>query len=128
MKNSEKMFILLWKIYYLFILGCEQCSIGICFSWKVSLDSLTLICKVNRWNHRIFIDNQFGRAVADCLPKSCQTYYKNASIFPRLANNEITYEVHGQINNEVNGNWTCRHGTNLDIARVEVTVLKGNYV
>ncbi|CAG2244448.1 unnamed protein product [Mytilus edulis] len=86
------------------------------------MNNLTLICKVNSWNHRIFIDNQFGRKVADCIPDRCDPYDKNASM--HSTTNDITFSVNGKIDNKVNGNWTCRHGTNLDIARVEVTVLK----
>lgn len=79
-------------------------------------------------NHRIFIDNQFGREVADCIPDFCHSYHQNASIIQLLKTNETIYSVNGQIDNKVNGNWTCRHGSNLDTAKVDVTVLKGNFV
>lgn len=90
------------------------------------MNNLTLICKVNSWNHRIFINNQFGRKVADCIPDLCDPYDKNASM--HSTTNDITFSVNGKIDNKVNGNWTCRHGTNLDIAIVEVTVLKGKII
>lgn len=102
----------------------QQCSIAICFTWKVSFNSLTLNCKVNSWNHRIFIDNQFGIAVADCIPSFCDSYHPNASINQLLASNEVIYTVSGRIDKRINGNWTCRHGSKFKLAKVEVTVLK----
>lgn len=78
--------------------------------------------------HFIFIENQFNNRVADCVPDLCESYHQNATIIQIFESNKTIYTVYGQIDKKVNGNWTCRHGTNKDIAQVEVTVLKGkNY-
>ncbi|CAC5408453.1 unnamed protein product [Mytilus coruscus] len=103
---------------------CQQCSIEICFSWKVSLNSLTLICKVSSLEHYVYIKNQFNQQVADCHLNFCDSYHQNASIKQILKSNETIFTVNGQIDNKLNGNWTCQHGLKLDIAQVEVTVLK----
>lgn len=65
---------------------------------------------------------------ADCLPprpfSKCDPYYKNGSITQNPRTNETIYIVKGKIDNYINGNWTCRHGTRKDVAYVEVTVLR----
>lgn len=61
--------------------------------------------------------------VADCYKRSCDSYYSNGSIFLTKEKNQTIYIVKGIINEHVNGNWTCRHGRNRDIAIVDVTVL-----
>ena len=38
----------------------EQCSDGVCLTWKVSEEQLTLICKVGQILHRVKIVNPSG--------------------------------------------------------------------
>lgn len=83
-----------------------------------------MICKVSNLEHIVYINNQFNKEVGDCYSNLCDSYQQNASIIQILESNETIYTVNGQIDKKVNGNWTCRHGTNLQIAQVEVTVLK----
>lgn len=61
--------------------------------------------------------------MAYCYSDVCDSYHLNASII--FNSNKTIYTEKGHIDNKVNGNWTCRHGTKRDIAQVEVTVLIG---
>lgn len=71
----------------------------------------------------VYIYDQFNKEVANCYENLCDSYHLNASII--FKSNKTIYTVTGHIDNKVNGNWTCRHGTKRDIAQVEVTVLIG---
>lgn len=93
------------------------------------MNELTLICKINNLHLRVLIGDQFGNTQADCLPPTtasiCEPYYQNGTIIQNRRTNETIYIVKGNIDRHINGYWTCRHGTRRDVARVEVTVLKG---
>lgn len=76
--------------------------------------------------HRVYIDNQHNKTVGDCFSTNsppCESYHSNGSIQFKKEKQETVFTVKGQINEYVNGNWTCRHGLNKDIAIVDVTVL-----
>ncbi|XP_052065600.1 uncharacterized protein LOC127705325 isoform X2 [Mytilus californianus] len=104
------------------------CSIDICFNWKITTNALILKCKVPSVIHRLMIINQFDKILADCVPppttaQNCASDFKNGSIRYDAMSNETIFTMTGTINHHLNGNWTCRHGTSLDIAQVEVTVI-----
>ena len=92
--------------------------------------NLTLICRVDSLNHRIFISDQYGNTQGDCHPPTsadiCEPYYRNGTMTQNRITNETVFTVVGNIDNNLNGNWTCRHGTRNDMAAVEVTVLNLN--
>ena len=110
----------------LILTGNKMCSTHICLTWKVNRNCLTLTCKVDKFVHRIFIDDQYGNIQADCSPPNplihCESFYKNGIISQNELKNETIFKVVGHIDYHVNGNWTCRHGTSKDTARVEVTI------
>lgn len=118
---------LLLLLFSLFV-ESDKCTDGVCFTWKVSAKRITLICKVGKLDHRITIINTSGQIQADCLPTfpntTCDHHFKNTSIWQNKTSNETFCTVDGQIDYHVNGNWTCKHGTGLGVAIVEVTVLK----
>ncbi|XP_071182050.1 uncharacterized protein [Mytilus edulis] len=108
----------------------SPCNSYLCFTWKVNMNELTLNCKINDLHLRVLIGDQFGNIQADCLPptssSNCEPYYQNGTIIQNRKTNETIYIVKGKIDRHINGNWTCRHGTRRDVARVEVTVFKEN--
>lgn len=110
---------------FLFVTEQEQCSIRICLTWKVSANNLTLICKVDKLKHILYIDNQFRKPVADCFKTvnstQCEPTYSNSSI--NIIKSEAVFIVQGKIDHHINGKWRCRHGGNRDLATVDVTVL-----
>ncbi|CAC5378538.1 unnamed protein product [Mytilus coruscus] len=110
----------------IFINGLHSCNFEICFTWKVSPDNLTLICKVHSLKYRVRIKNPYHIQVADCFPgigKSiCDSTYKNGTIHQDKKSKTTVYTVNGTIDNHVNGIWTCIHGTKIDNATVDVTV------
>lgn len=105
----------------------EQCSDGVCLTWKVSEEQLTLICKVGQILHRVKIVNPSGCLQGDCLPPipatKCDSYHKNDTITLNTTTNEIIYTLRGHIDDKVNGKWTCKHGEGTGNADVDVTVL-----
>lgn len=110
-----------------FLTGVISCNIHVCLTWRISVDKLTLVCKIDNRHLSVFIDDPIGSTRADCFPGRddylCDSYYQNESISQNSKTNEIIYTVHRRINQKINGNWSCRHGTSHDEATVEVTVL-----
>lgn len=113
-------------IIVMFPKGVNSCNIPVCLTWRISVDKLTLVCIVDDFYHRVFIDDPVGCTRADCFPDiddpSCDSYKTNESITQNLTTHEIVYTVQVGINNKLSGNWSCRHGTNLHVATAEVTV------
>lgn len=107
--------------------GSKQCGITVCLTWTVTITRLKLICKVNNLNFNVQIEDPEGKLQADCLPPTpesrCSSHVKNGSISQNVLTNETTFILKGNIYSHVNGYWTCRHGTNVDLAKVDVTVL-----
>lgn len=124
----EKVIGLLYLFNVLCNSGSFSCRTHVCLNWKVSLNELMLICKIDNLHLKVFIGDQYGNTQADCLPprpfSKCDPYYKNGSISQNPRTNETIYIVKGNIDYHINGNWTCRHGTRKDVAHVEVTVIK----
>lgn len=116
-------------VFVLFYINAviSSCRNDICFTWKVSLQTLTLICKVDNLHLSVYIGDPTGKLQADCLPPShpnnCEPYYKNSSVIQYRSTNETVFRINGNIDYSINGNWTCRHGTRKEIATVEVSVL-----
>lgn len=115
-------------VFHFIQTGLNSCNFKICFTWKVSQDNLTLICKVHSLKYRVRITNPYHIKVADCFPgyknlSVCDSPYKNGSIHQDRNTNTTIYTVNGTIDNHVNGIWTCNHGTEIDNAKVDVTVL-----
>ncbi|VDH90826.1 Hypothetical predicted protein [Mytilus galloprovincialis] len=131
MKVVENVFLVILTVSLLNFCKSNSCNSHLCFTWKVTIHELTLICKINNLHLRVLIGDQFGNTQADCLPptssSNCEPYYQNGTIMQNQITNETIYIVKGKIDRHINGNWTCRHGTRRDVARVEVTVLKENY-
>lgn len=100
----------------------------------VEYNRLTLTCKVGILDFWVKIVDPLGNIRAQCLPpaaqKPCDSLYNNGSISQNIKTNETIYELKGKIDNRVNGNWKCLHGTKLETGFVDVTVLKirGNYI
>lgn len=108
--------------------GINACNLQTCLEWRISVDELNLICKINNLHLLVLIDDPSGSTRADCYPDTehttCESYYENESITQNMTTKEIVYTVHGKIDHRLNGKWSCRHGTRLNVATVEVTVLE----
>lgn len=130
MQNMMETFQILGCLLLLFYMkaGINACNLQTCMEWRISVDELTLICKIEHFHLLVLIDDPSGSTRADCYPDTehttCESYYENESITQNPKTKEIVYTVHGKIDHRLNGNWSCRHGTRLNVATVEVTVLE----
>lgn len=119
-----------YKLFYVLNLFCgiSSCNINICLAWSVNEKILTLICKVDKLHHKVRFFNQYHKTQGYCLQPfpapHCFAFYRNSSISQNVSTNETYLTVKGVINNNINGQWSCLHGTNLDAAIVNVTVLR----
>lgn len=115
------------KSLFFFFLGISLCNIRMCLAWSVDEKILTFTCKVNRLQFRVELVNQYHITQGYCLhpfpSPYCYTYYRNSTITQNTYTNETYLIVKGLINNSINGQWSCHHGTNIDVAFVNVTVL-----
>lgn len=113
--------------------GHQLCSKSICLEWRVTDNRLMLFCQIHDIHLSVFIDDPNGNILADCVPpfqSSCEAYYKNGTMNYNVSTNEVKFIVHGKISKQLNGNWTCRHGTNWDraVALISVIKLNGMYI
>ena len=118
----------------LYISGTFACNPHICLRWTVTWKSFTLVCHVKNIKYPVFIDNQKGEVAARYFPPypstNCKSRAPNTSTVHNNHKSDIMFLFHGEIDKHINGNWTCRHGTGLDIAFIEVTILgkQGGYL
>lgn len=105
------------------------CNIRICLTWSVNQTILTFRCRVHQLRFSVMIVNQYHNAQGYCLHPlpvpQCVSYHKNTTITQNASTNVTSLVVKGLIDNKVNGQWSCLHGTNREEAIVDVTVLKG---
>lgn len=110
------------------VYGTESCTTYVCFNWKVTFHELKLTCKVNKLHFKVWILDQYGNVQGSCIPPTpsskCEPFYGNGTLSQNSETNETIFIVHGKIDYRINGNWTCLHGRQRDVAQVEVTVLR----
>lgn len=92
-------------------------------------------CRVEDLIFDVKFFNQFNNELAECsfpnrqLNKTiCVSYFDNSSIEQDLKTNTTMLTVKGQIDNEINGVWSCQHGTNISEAIVNVTAWIGGNI
>lgn len=68
-----------------------------------------------------------GYIMAVCQPPTtilkCFNYKGEGKISQNPKTNITTYVIKRMMDKLLNGNWTCKHGTNFNVASVEVFVL-----
>lgn len=96
----------------------------ICMKWTVDRHMLTLTCKVRRLVFSVSFHDHFNKEVAYCYPpiptSTCLSYYGNGSVYQQLSTNYTVFVVRGNIDNKINGNWSCLHGASKDRTSVDV--------
>lgn len=116
------------NIIQIFISVVTSCDIKICLTWDVKSHNITFKCRVNYLKFAVTFKNPLNQEMGYCqLPipvSSCHTLPNN-SMTQDLETNTTTLIVRKHIGDSINGPWTCCHGTNIDVAVVNVTVLKG---
>lgn len=102
-----------------------MCTTSICLDWKLGVNGLTLTCRITNLHLRVYIDDPYGNTQAVCLPPyqlNCEAYYKNGSTSYNIITKEIKFKVNREMGQNVEGYWTCSHGTGRDISKVFVSM------
>lgn len=108
-----------------------SCSIDMCLRWTLKGNRITFICTIDDLHFPVdFFDNH-GHIIAHCVsPKPSPKCRQSAQIanfkvhveqFPYK--NETILILAGTIDQRFNGNWSCRHGVNLNEAQVDINIL-----
>lgn len=103
-----------------------------CLRWTVQHNQITFICKIDKLQHPVHFYDNYEREIAYCnIPNprpectSLPKQHKNVTV--TVTQNPYKLEtvliVNGKIDQRLNGNWSCRHGTNLFEADVEINIL-----
>ncbi|XP_052064555.1 uncharacterized protein LOC127704503 [Mytilus californianus] len=103
-----------------------MCKTNICLGWKLDLNKLTLTCKISDIRLRVFIYDPSGNKQAVCIPPypfDCEAYYENGNMSYNTITKEIQFIVHGETSQNIEGYWSCRHGTRRDISTVFVSMI-----
>lgn len=110
------------------IQGIHLCGIHICLTWSVTTNAMQLFCKVSNLNHKVKMFNPNGIEVGYCLVPTpaefCYVYTQSINLTQSTETNVTTLTLHGEMTSSINGKWSCHHGTNIDVATVNVTILK----
>lgn len=73
------------------------------------------------------LDQEIGHCLSPIPNSICYTSSSKIEMFQERVTNTTILIVKTRIDSEMDGPWTCTHGTNRDKAIVNVTVLvKGN--
>lgn len=117
-----------YSIIFCFLVGILPCNIDMCLTWSARKDKITFKCTVNELSFSVMFYNQFNKEQAYCsLPKpspQCYRISKNCTITQDVIRNTTILTVRGRIDNDINGRWTCYHGSNVHEAVVNVTVMR----
>ncbi|CAG2198223.1 unnamed protein product [Mytilus edulis] len=112
----------------LFVFELQPCNIDVCLTWSATKEKISFKCKVNALLFTVKFFNQLHQEQAYCASP-----IPHVLCFPLLSNSNITQDVvhnitiltlERRIDDRINGAWTCCHGTNVDKAVVNVTVLR----
>lgn len=104
---------------------CKACA-DICINWKISNNSLVITCKIPQLIFGVQMTDPHGIEQGFCaLPypvPSCHAIYSNGSLTQNISSRETVLKVTGNLDQWVNGFWTCFHGRFVKNASVEVTI------
>lgn len=99
---------------------------NMCLTWKVKNNSLILTCKIPNLKFSVYLydpwNNEQGYCFTPIPTIKCHPHFQNVSIYQNRETNETVFTLTGNINQRLNGNWTCKHGTRIDSRTVEVTL------
>lgn len=100
-------------------------------TWEAKKDSITFKCKVSNLVWEVGFINHEHKNQGYCLfPIKVPTCFSLHNVISQdLQTNTTVLVIQRHVDSRLNGPWKCYHGTNLDSAIVNVTVLKkGNII
>lgn len=104
-----------------------SCNIHVCLTWQAEKDGISFKCKVNKLSWKVMFYNPLNQELAHCLTPipvpECFTTPNNTIRQSSITNTTI-FIMKQHIQSSLNGQWKCTHGTNIDEATVNITVLK----
>lgn len=117
-------------LFFVGILSCQD-NVCMCLTWKVKNGSLVLTCKISNlvWPVSLYdtLDKEQGFCAHPIPVVKCYPLYKNVSIHQNRKTNETIFNVTGPLDQRLNGNWTCRHGSRAEYVTTEVTLFNLNH-
>ena len=105
-----------------------------CLTWTWSIENNTLIlnCKIDNIISGVSIYNPYGVEQAYCLlpypVPVCFARHKYGHIFQNITTHETIYTMNGNLKEDIRGNWSCHHGTNIDMVYAFVHNGIGMYI
>ncbi|CAG2213292.1 unnamed protein product [Mytilus edulis] len=107
-----------------FHLGILVCRCHLCLTWGLYRHNLHLTCKTDDLQLKIIfydnLDDEKGFCLLSYPTPSCHTHLQNDSISINLVTNETELVVDIS-NKDIDGRWSCRHGTHHEYAMVNIT-------
>lgn len=110
------------------VIGIPSCNKKICLSWYENENQFVLICHVPDLHRHIIFHNPLrpNDEYAFCampFPRPhCFSRHNTSIIAQDLTTNQTTLTIENQYNNALNGNWSCRHGSNEDHTSVAINL------
>lgn len=105
------------------------CDVHVCLTWEAEKGNITFKCKVSALRFEVHFLNPANDDLGFCVsPVPVPGCYSRDNVISQdLETNTSVLVIQRHIDNRLNGPWKCRHGTNVDAAIVNVTVIhQGN--
>jgi hypothetical protein len=104
-------------------------------TWSIENNTLILNCKIDSIIAGVSIYNPHGVEQANCLlpcpVPTCFAHHKNGRISQNITTHETIYTIYtmnGNFKEDILGNWSCHHGSNVDMAYAFVHIQIGMYI
>lgn len=108
-----------------FILVLQSADAHICLTWEGEQNKVTFKCKVDKLTWRVTFYNPSNEEQGHCLPPYHHPKCVSSKEISQDRHTNITeLTIHKHINTGINGRWKCTHGRNIDVAVINVTVIK----
>lgn len=107
----------------------QSCSVHVCLTWEAKKENITFKCKVSQLKFKVDFLNPKNEEQGYCISPipHPECHSSHNVITQNLETNTTVLVIQRHVDNRLNGPWKCYHGTNVDAAFVNVTVIeKGN--
>ncbi|XP_063412686.1 uncharacterized protein LOC134695384 isoform X2 [Mytilus trossulus] len=120
------MFLYILGISSLYIKAIHSCSVHVCLTWEATKENITFKCKVTQLRFKVDFFNPKNEEQGYCtspLPEP-RCYSSHNIITQDRRTNTTVLVIERHVDNKLNGPWKCNHGTNIEAAIVNLTVLQ----
>ncbi|XP_052103369.1 uncharacterized protein LOC127736819 [Mytilus californianus] len=124
--SIRRMFLYILGILSLCMKFIVSCSVHVCLTWEAKKGNITFKCKVSQLKFKVDFLNPKNEEQGYCIsPIPVPGCYSLHNVITQdQQTNTTVLVIQRHVDNRLNGPWKCYHGTNVDAAIVNVTVIQ----